>query len=210
MKPFTILVSFFIILFFANCAHIPRANSEQAFRHTYTVSSNDLFEATLALLQSEGFNVGFADKQRGIIQTQPTALEPQTALALFDKPYDKCRSKAFSIRFIITPLSAQTSQMSVKLLSNEPSNGILEKTLIDKLGLKLGLDDNSIRYKKIDVTHLPTVNVLLKDHSTVEGYLLDEERAYLRLKLKSGGIMHIDRSDVEQYTLTSTSASSND
>jgi len=51
------------------------------------------------------------------------------------------------------------------------------------------------------------VSVSLKDHSVVEGYLLDDtQRAYLRLKLKSGGIMHIERSDVERYTLTSESA----
>ncbi len=207
MKPSTLLTGFFIVFLFTGCAQLRQSSLEQPLANTYNIPSERLFETTLATLQSQGFTVTLADKQRGTIQTDAVKIDEQTALALFDKTYDACQSKTFSIRFTITPLSNATSQLSVALLSSERSNGILEQTLMSKVGIQLGLTDTPL-YHKIDVTNLPIVSVSMRDHSTVEGYLLDDTaRGYLRLKLKSGGIMHIERSDIERYTLASESAS---
>jgi hypothetical protein len=212
MKRTTLLISFFITLLFTGCAQLRQSTCEQPRTYIYNDSSDRLFETTLAMLQSEGFTITLSDKQRGIIQTRPIKINEQTALALFDKTYDACNCKLFSIRFTITPISNQISQpeksrLSVSVLSNEQSNGILEQTLLSKLAVKLGTNDTPTP-AKIDVAKLPVVHILTKDHLTVEGYLLDDSnREYLRLKLKSGGIMHIERSDIERYTLASESAS---
>ncbi len=208
MKKSTLLIGFLTILLFTGCAQVRQSSSEQPLAHIYNISSERLFETTLATLQSEGFTIQFADKQRGTIQTKPVRIDEQTALALFDKPYDACNCKTFSIRFSVVPLSDTQSQLSVDLLSNEKSNGILEQTLIANVATKLGGNEPS-SVSQIDVTKMPVVSVSLKDHSTVEGYLLDDtQRTYLRLKLKSGGIMHIERSDVERYTIANKSSAS--
>ncbi len=207
MKQSTLLIGFIATLLFTGCAQLRQSTSEQPFAHLYHSSSDRLLETTIATLQSEGFTIQFADKQRGIIQTKPVRIDEQTALALFDKPYDACNCKAFSIRFSVVPLSDAHSQLSIELLSNEKSNGILEQTLIAHVATKLvGNEPPSV--SQIDVTKMPVVNVSLKDNSTIEGYLLDDtQREYLRVKLKSGGIMHIERTDIERYKLALESAS---
>ncbi len=207
MKQTTLLIGFFVALLFTGCAQLRQNTSEQPLAYTYNGSSDRLFETSLATLQSEGFTVALADKQRGIIQTDAVKIDEQTALALFDKTYDACHCKSFSIRFTIAPLSNDRSQLSVALLSNEKSNGILEQTLLSNVAVKLGAND-AFSLPKIDLAKMPIVSVSMKDNSTVEGYLLDDtERGYLRLKLKSGGILHIERSDIERYTLASKSTS---
>ncbi len=208
MKQSTLLIGFIATLLFTGCAQLRQSTPESFAAHIYNSPSDRLFEATLATLQSEGFTIAQADKERGTIQTQPVNIDEQTALSLFDKPYEACNSKSFSIRFTVTPLANSTSQLSLAVLSNEKSNGILEQTLFGHVSSKLEGNDTPM-LSKIDVSKMPIVRVSLKDNSTVEGYLLDDtQRAYLRLKLKSGGIMHIERSDVERYTLASESPAS--
>jgi hypothetical protein len=207
MKPSTLLIGFFVAFLFTGCTQMRQSTSEQPLSYLYESSYDNLFETTLAALQSEGFAITLADKERGTIQTEPVRINEQTALALFDKTYDACNCKSFSIYFIISQLSKEKSQLSVKVLSNEESNGILEQTLLGNIAVKFGAND-APALSKIDVAKMPVVSVSMKDNSTVEGYLLDDtQRAYLRLKLKSGGIMHIERSDVERYTVASESVS---
>jgi len=206
MKQSTLLIGFIATLLFTGCAQLRQSTPESLATHIYNSPSERLFEATLAALQSEGFTIAQADRERGILQTQPVDINEQTALALFDKPYDACNCKAFSIRLTIVPLSDTHSQLHVALLSNETSNGILEQTLLSNVAVKLGGNETPT-LSKTDISKAPIVSVSLKDHSVVEGYLLDDtQRAYLRLKLKSGGIMHIERSDIERYTLASESS----
>lgn len=206
MKQSTLLIGFFAALLFTGCAQLRHSVSEQPLARVYDASSDRLFETTLATLQSEGFAIRFADKQRGTIQTEPVQIDEQTALALFDKTYEACNGKSFSIRLAIAPLSNEKSQLSVAVLSNERSNGILERTLIDNVAVKFAGND-APSTSKLNVANLPIARVSMKDHTTIEGYLLDDtQRGYLRLKLKSGGIMHIERSDVMRYDLASESA----
>ncbi len=207
MKQSTLLIGFIATLLFTGCTQLRQSTSDQPLAHIYNISSERLFETTLATLQSEGFTIAQADKQRGTIQTEAVEIDAQTALALFDKTYEACNCKSFSIRFVITPLSNEKSQLNVALLSNEKSNGILEQTLIANVATKLGGNEPT-SVSQIDVTKMPMVSISLKDNSIVEGYLLDDtQRAYLRLKLKSGGILHVERSDIERYKIAFESAS---
>lgn len=205
MKQTTLLIGFFVALLFTGCAQLRQSTSEQPLAYIYNGSSDRLFETTIATLQSEGFTIALADKQRGIIETKPVGIDEQTALALFDKSLD-ASNKSFSLRFNIAPISNNKFQLNVALLSDEASNGFLEQTLLNNVMARLIGKDSPVA-KKIDVTKMPIVSVSMKDNSTVEGYLLDDtQRSYLRLKLKSGGILHIERSDIERYTLASESA----
>lgn len=207
MKTKTLFTGLFIALFFTGCAQLRQNDSEQPLAYTYSGSSERLFETALATLKSDGFTIALADKERGLIQTSPIHIDEQTALALFDKTLNACNSTHFSIRLTISELSKENSQLSVKLLSNDKSNGILEQTLLGNVAVKLEGND-ALTFSKIDVTKMPIVRVSMKDNSTVEGYLLDDtQRGYLRLKLKSGGIMHIERDDIDRYTLASESSS---
>ncbi len=207
MKQSLLFAGIFAALLFTGCTQVRQSTSDVPLASVYNVSTSQLFEATLATLQSEGFAVAHADKERGTIQTESVKIDEQTALALFDKPYEACNCKAFSVRLTITPLSNEKSQLSIAVLSNDNSNGILEQTVVSNIATKLGGNELP-SFSKLDVAQMPVVKVSLKDNSTVEGYLLDDtQRAYLRLKLKSGGIMHIERSDVERYTLASESVS---
>ncbi len=206
MKQSTLLIGFFVALLFTGCAQLRQSTSEQPLTYIYNGSSDRLFETSLATLQSEGFTVALADKQRGVIQTEPVVINEQTALALFDKSLD-ANNKSFSLRFNIAPISNNKFQLNIALLSDEKSNGFLEQTLSNNVIARLNGEDSPVD-TKIDVAKMPIVSVSMKDRSTVEGYLLDDtQRGYLRLKLKSGGIMHIERSDIERYTLASESAS---
>ena len=206
MKRTTLLISFFVALLFTGCAQLRQSTSEQSLAYIYNGSSDRLFETTLATLQSEGFTIALADKQRGFIQTEPVGIDEQTAFALFDKSL-VASNKSFSLRLNIAPISNNKFQLNVALLSDEKSNGFLEQTLLNNVMARLSSKD-SPEAKKIDVAKMPIVSVSMKDNSTVEGYLLDDtQRTYLRLKLKSGGILHIERSDIERYTLASESAS---
>jgi len=207
MKQSLLFAGIFAALLFTGCTQVRQSTSDEPLASVYNVSTSQLFEATLATLQSEGFAVAHVDKERGTIQTEAVKIDEQTALALFDKPYEACNCKVFSIRLTITPLSNEKSQLSIAVLSNDNSNGILEQTVVSNIATKLGGNELP-SLSKIDVAQMPIVKVSLKDNTTVEGYLLDDtQRAYLRLKLKSGGIMHIERSDVERYTLASESVS---
>jgi hypothetical protein len=207
MKQSMLLIGFFVAFLFTGCAQMHQSTSEQPLSYIYDGSSDNLFETTLATLQSEGFTITLTDRERGTIQTEPVRIDEQTALALFDKTYDACNCKSFSIHFTISQLSKDKSQLSVKLLSNEKSNGILEQTLLGNVEAKLR-GKSAPTLSKIDVAKMPVVSVSMRDNSTVEGYLLDDTQpTYLRLKLKSGGIMHIERSDVERYTFASESVS---
>jgi|GEM_PF-2218325 PBP1b-binding outer membrane lipoprotein LpoB len=209
MKKSTLLI-FFIALFFAGCAQLSQSTFKQSLENTYNSSSDRLFDIALAVLKSEGFSVAFADKQRGFIQTTSTSIDKQTALALFDKTLEACNSKTFSVRLTIVPLSNDSSQLIIKVISDEKSNGILEQTLLNNVAAQLGGSDMP-ESVSIDTTNAPLVSVSLKDNSIFEGYLLDDsQRAYLRLKLKSGGILHIERSDIERYTLTSETFSAHE
>ncbi len=202
MKPTTLFIIFFIALLFTGCVGLQQTAPEQPFANIYDTSSDRLFETTLATLRSQGFTIMRADKSRGTIETEAVKIDAQTAVALFDKTYDACRYESFSIRFTVTPISNDHSQLSVTLLSNQKSNGILEQTLLNNVAVKLKGND-VLAPSKLDVSHAPIVSVSMKDKSTVEGYLLDDtQRGYLRLKLKTGGILHIERDDVERYTLT--------
>ncbi|MFQ3597752.1 MAG: hypothetical protein SNJ55_07785 [Chloroherpetonaceae bacterium] len=207
MKPSILFVGFFAALLFTGCAQMHQSTSEQPLAYIYNASSDHLFETTLATLQSQGFAITVADKQSGTIQTDAVKIDEQTALALFDKSYDDCNCKSFSIHFTIAPTSHDRSQLNIVLLSNERSNSILERTLLDNVAVKLN-GRGALMLSKIDVSNAPIVSISMKDNSTVEGYLLDDtERGYLRLKLKSGGILHVERSEIERYTLASESAS---
>ncbi len=193
---------FLIALFFTGCAQLSQSTVEQPPANIYNSSSERLFETALAVLESEGFSIAYADKQRGFIQTHPVNLDAQSASALFDKTLNACNSKTFSVRLMLVPLSADSSQLMVRVISGEKSNGILEQTLLNNVAARLSGVSPPVSVST-DLSHAPLVSVLLKDRSTFEGYLLDRQRTHLRLKLKSGGILHIEPSDIERYTLVS-------
>ncbi|MFN3346018.1 MAG: hypothetical protein ACK412_10265 [Chloroherpetonaceae bacterium] len=206
MKLSILATGLFAALFFTGCAQIRQSAHEQSFARIYNGSFEHVFETTLSTLQSQGFSVALADKQRGIIQTNPVKIDEQMSVALFDNGLN-ISNHSFSIRLTVTKLSDNRSQLSVDLLSGARSNGILEQTLLNTVAVKMDGGKDMPELHRINIANLPIVNVLMKDHSTIEGYLLDDtQRTYLRLKLKSGGIMHIERSDIERYTLANESA----
>ncbi len=208
MKLSFLATGFFVALLFTGCAQVRQSAHEQPFARTYNGSFDRVFDTTLSTLQSQGFSIALADKQRGIIQTKPVRIDEQTSVALFDDNALNISNRSFCIRLTLTKLSDNLSQLRAELLSAEKSNGILEQTLLNNVALKMGDGNDMPELRRINIANLPIVNVLMKDHSTVEGYLLDDtQRTYLRLKLKSGGIMHIERRDIERYTLANESAS---
>ncbi|MCS6988084.1 MAG: hypothetical protein NZM06_01020 [Chloroherpetonaceae bacterium] len=208
MHRFVFLATFLAIVF-AGCSPLRQAASERSAARVYNESSDKTFDAALAALQSEGFKIAVADKQRGVIESEPSVIDAQTANALFDEGLTSATRGVFAVRCLILPQSNVKSELSVEVLSDEKSNGILEQTLLNAVAAKLSGGEAQTLYRLVDVSKAPFVSVSLKDGSTIEGYLLDGgNKEYLRLKLKSGGIMHIERSDVAGYSLASEQGSS--
>lgn len=203
MKPFVLSLAVLSATFFANCSQLSQVASERSFARVYDESFDKTFEATLAALEAEGFKVALADKQRGVIETAPATLDEQTAMALFDKAFEAAKRESFVVRFALSPRAIAKSELAVEVRSSEKSNGILEQTLLNAVAARLNGGETGA-YRLVDVSQSPVVSVTMKDGSTIEGYLLDgASKDYLRVKLKSGGIMHIERSEIMRYSLAS-------
>jgi hypothetical protein len=206
MKTSLLILATISISLMTGCSMLQEPVSVAKATRTYNAPADKVFDATISSLEQEGLRILTAEKNLGVIQTGNQTIDAQTAVALFDKDYQSIYGKDYSVRFNIQPTSDGKTAINVALVSKDETNGILEQTYLNRVSEKLGEGAFDSR-QRIDIGRLPMVTVTLKDNSSVEGYLLDDsKKEYVRIRLKKGGIMHIERSEIERYTLANAAS----